>query len=103
MVEASGATDRLPLVALEPLQPPEAVQDVAFVVDHVSVDLPPTVIESGLAVSVTDGGVTCASAPAVSPSQKSTSRKVAHHPPFFMMSPPSEAARARSRAVVTNC
>jgi hypothetical protein len=88
VVEASGETDRLPLVALEPLQPPEAVQDVAWVLDHVSVDLPPTVIESGLAVMVTVGAVTCALA-AVSPRRKiALAAQVADHRPLFMMSPP---------------
>ena len=47
----------LPLVALEPLQPPEAVQLVALVVVHVRVDEPPLTTEAGLAVSVTDGAL----------------------------------------------
>jgi hypothetical protein len=89
VVEASGETDRLPLVALDPLQPPEAVQDVARVLDQVSVDLPPTVIESGLAVIVTVGAVTCASAAAVSPRRKiALAAQVADLRPLFMMSPP---------------
>jgi hypothetical protein len=38
-----------PLSALLPLQPPEAVQAVAFVADHVSVELVPLVTELGAA------------------------------------------------------
>jgi hypothetical protein len=44
-----------PLVASEPLQPPEAVQDVAFVEDHVKVDAPPLATELGEALSATVG------------------------------------------------
>ena len=40
-----------PLVALEPDQPPEAVQEVAFVVDQLKVELPPLAMEPGLAAS----------------------------------------------------
>ena len=47
----------LPLVAFEPLQPPEAVQLVALLVDHVRVDDPPLTTEAGLAVSVTVGAL----------------------------------------------
>jgi hypothetical protein len=49
----------VPLVVLLPLQPPEAVHDVALVVLQVSVDELPLVIEAGAAVSTTagDGGV----------------------------------------------
>ena len=43
----------VPLVALLPLQPPVAVQEVALVELHVSVDAPPLAIEVGLAVNVT--------------------------------------------------
>jgi hypothetical protein len=42
----------VPLVAFVPLQPPEAVHDVAFVELHVSVELPPFAIDAGFAVSV---------------------------------------------------
>ena len=46
----------MPLVALVPLQPPEAVQEeVAFVELHVSVEAPPLVTEVGFAVSATVG------------------------------------------------
>jgi hypothetical protein len=43
----------LPLGALAPLQPPEAVQEVALVEVHVNVDTPPLATEAGFAVSVT--------------------------------------------------
>ena len=45
----------VPLVALVPLQPPEAVQEVVFVLDQVSVAEPPEVTEAGEAVRVTVG------------------------------------------------
>jgi len=45
----------LPLVANVPLQLPEAVQDVAFVELHVSVDAPPLAIAVGDAASVAVG------------------------------------------------
>jgi hypothetical protein len=44
-----------PLVARVPLQPPEATQEVALVVDHVKVDAAPLLTVVGLALSVTDG------------------------------------------------
>jgi hypothetical protein len=44
-----------PLSALEPLQPPDAVQLVAFVELHVSVVVPPGATPGGFAVSCTDG------------------------------------------------
>jgi hypothetical protein len=40
-------------VALEPLQPPEAVQEVALVELHVSVEALPRATEVGLAANVT--------------------------------------------------
>jgi hypothetical protein len=43
----------LPLVASAPLQPPEAVQEVAFVELHVSVDAPPPATVVGFADNVT--------------------------------------------------
>ena len=43
----------VPLVALVPLQFPEAVHDVALVELHVSVEAPPLATEVGFAVSVT--------------------------------------------------
>ena len=44
-----------PLVASLPLQPPEAVQDVAFVVDQLKVELLPLAMELGLAARLTVG------------------------------------------------
>ena len=43
----------MPLVALVPLQPPEAVHEVALVELHISVEAAPRVTEVGLAASVT--------------------------------------------------
>ena len=51
----SAPVDWLPLVALAPLQPPEAVQVVASVELHVNVDDPPLLTLVGLAVRVTVG------------------------------------------------
>ena len=48
----------VPLVLFVPLQPPEAVHDVAFVELHVSVEAAPLAIEVGFAVSVTVGAGT---------------------------------------------
>ena len=45
----------MPLAANVPLQPPEAVQEVALVELQVSVDDPPPAIVVGFAVSVTVG------------------------------------------------
>ncbi len=44
-----------PLADSDPLQPPEAVQEVAFVDDHVSIAVPPLATVLGLALSVTVG------------------------------------------------
>jgi hypothetical protein len=44
-----------PLVAWLPLHPPEATQDVAFVVDQLKVDALPLVMELGLAARLTVG------------------------------------------------
>jgi hypothetical protein len=44
-----------PLVALPPLQPPEAAQEAALVDDHVRVDAAPLLTVVGLPVSVTVG------------------------------------------------
>lgn len=46
----------VPLVVLEPLQPPEAMHDVAFVELHVSVEAPPLLTELCSAVIETVGG-----------------------------------------------
>jgi hypothetical protein len=48
----------VPLVALVPLQPPEAVHEVAFVELQVSVEAPPLATVVGFAVSVTVGAAT---------------------------------------------
>jgi hypothetical protein len=50
-----GVCTALPLVACVPVQPPEAVQDVALVLDQVSVLVAPAVIAVGVAAKVTVG------------------------------------------------
>ena len=50
-----GETPSVPLVVSAPVQPPEAVHDVALVLDHVNVELPPEAMVVGFAVSVTVG------------------------------------------------
>ncbi len=52
---AAGDTTSVPLVASGPVQPPDAVQDVALLLDQESVEVPPDVIAVGLALSVTVG------------------------------------------------
>jgi len=47
----------VPLVAMVPLQPPEAVQEVALVDDHFKVVVPPWDTLAGVAVSETTGAV----------------------------------------------
>jgi hypothetical protein len=47
----------VPLVALVPLQPPEAVHEVALVELHVSREAPPTAMDVGFAVSITVAAV----------------------------------------------
>ena len=51
-----GDTVRVPLVALVPVQLPEAVHEVALVEDQVTVETWPVVIRVGLAEIVTVGG-----------------------------------------------
>ena len=51
----SGPTVCVPEKPLLPLQPPEAVQAVAFDEDHVSTLVAPLAIVVGLALSCTDG------------------------------------------------
>jgi hypothetical protein len=51
----SATVVSLPEVALVPDQAPEAVQDVAFVEDQVSVEDPPLATDAGLAASDTVG------------------------------------------------
>ena len=60
-----GETLWVPLVVSVPLQPPLAVHEVAFVVDHVRVDEPPDEIVVELAVKVTVGAGTGAAASTV--------------------------------------
>ena len=50
-----GVTPSVPLIASAPVQPPLAVQEVAFVLDQVRVELPPEEMVVGLADSVTVG------------------------------------------------
>jgi hypothetical protein len=50
-----GLTLCVPLMASVPVQPPPAVQEVAFVLDQVRVELLPEAIVVGLAVSVAVG------------------------------------------------
>jgi hypothetical protein len=54
----AGVTLSVPLMASAPVQPPLAVQDVAFVLDQVRVELPPEETVVGLADSVTVGAGT---------------------------------------------
>jgi hypothetical protein len=55
VVLVSAAVDSLPEVALVPDQPPEAVQDVAFVEDQLRVDDSPLKTDAGFAASETVG------------------------------------------------
>lgn len=52
---AEGITDSLPLVDSGPDQLPLAVHDVAFVEDHVSVELDPSVTDVGSTEMLTVG------------------------------------------------
>jgi hypothetical protein len=55
VLASSSPVDWEPLTARLPLQPPLAVQDVALVADHVSVELLPEAIDEGLACKLTVG------------------------------------------------
>lgn len=55
MVALSAPVDALPLVALVPLQPPDAEHELAWVVDQVSVEVAPAARLAGLALKVTVG------------------------------------------------
>lgn len=55
MVALSAPVDTLPLVALVPLQPPDAEHELAWVVDHVSVEAAPAARLAGFAPRVTVG------------------------------------------------
>ena len=53
---SAGVADE-PLIAFDPLHPPEAVQVVALVEDQLNVEVAPLLMVLGLAASVTAGGV----------------------------------------------
>jgi hypothetical protein len=55
VVAVSAPVLAVPLVASDPLQPPEAVQEVALAVDQLKVELLPLATLLGLAVIVTVG------------------------------------------------
>ena len=55
VVVAVGVTPCVPLIALLPVQPPEAVHAVALVDDQVSVEVAPAIIDVGEAEKVTVG------------------------------------------------
>lgn len=68
MLAVSVPVDCVPETAFAPVQPFEAVQDVALVDDQVSVELPPEATDVGFAVSVTVGaGVDAATAIVTAP------------------------------------
>jgi hypothetical protein len=52
----AGDTARVPLVAFVPVQPPEAVHEVALVEDQVTIETLPEVTLAGLAENDTVGG-----------------------------------------------
>jgi hypothetical protein len=60
VVLVSALVLALPLVALLPVHPPEAVQAVALLEDQVNIEVPPLDTLVGLALSVTLGGVATA-------------------------------------------
>lgn len=62
MGAVTGPVLCVPLAPFAPIQPPEAVQDVALVELHVSIEAPPLAIEAGCAVSVAVGAGTTATA-----------------------------------------
>jgi hypothetical protein len=55
VVAASAAVFCEPLMASEPLQPPEAAQAVALVEDQLNIDVAPLATVLGLALNVTVG------------------------------------------------
>jgi hypothetical protein len=55
VVAVSAGVDCEPAVASAPLQPPEAVQAVALVDDHVNAEVAPLLMLAGVAVRVTAG------------------------------------------------
>jgi hypothetical protein len=70
----SAAEFSVPLVALLPVQPPEAVQDVALVLDQVSAVVAPVVTLTGLADRVTVGAGTGAGVEPPPPPQAARTR-----------------------------
>jgi hypothetical protein len=54
-VAVSAALKKVPLVFSGPLQPPDAVHEVALAEDQVKVELPPVPTEVGFALKVTVG------------------------------------------------
>jgi len=64
LLAVSAPVDWLLEVGLVPVQPPEAVQDVAFVEDQVSVEDAPDATDAGLAAIDTVGLVELPEAPA---------------------------------------
>lgn len=67
-VASMGPTTSLPEVALAPLHAPDAVHAVAFVDDHVSVEVPPLSTVVGFADRVTTGAFPATSATQLSAS-----------------------------------
>lgn len=55
VVVAAGDTAREPPVPRPPVQPPEAMQAVAFLVDQFSMEIPPELMVLGVADNVTAG------------------------------------------------
>lgn len=55
MDDGSGPVDSVPDRAFVPLQPPDAVQDVASVAFHVRLAVPPDVTLAGVALKLTEG------------------------------------------------
>jgi hypothetical protein len=77
----------VPLVALLPIQPPVAVQEVALVELHVSVDEPPLATVVGFAVSVTVGAGTTETAAVTTPLVPPTPLQVNVYDVVAMMAP----------------
>jgi len=57
LLAVSTEVDWLPEIALVPVHPPEAVQEVTLVEDQVSIEVPPLVTDVGVAASDTVGVV----------------------------------------------
>ena len=72
VLAVSAAEFSVPLVAFAPVQPPEAVQDVALVLLQVSADIEPETTLVGLTLSVTVGAAGGAAEPPPPPQAAST-------------------------------